>query len=533
MEVLCLPLLVVREIRGHEARHLGYGYRELLHLRAVIDFEVRAGFQPLHALLAFALVVGQRFDRAVGDVEVFEFLQVADLRGQRFEAVAEFAVRGVQRADVALAARRRFEYLILGVALIVKLRGADVDVVFAQREGARPRHLLRRMQQVQVFLVILEPVARALRDTLVRVQRRVFETLRHVVVRAEVQLHELRELADLLGHVAVESEAAEVDFGHASVGVDLDAGLVAPQVRILVEVPVRTDGVVLSLIGPFLAVQRFPDGIEGIVILHVLVCFVERYGHVGFGRAVVFDGEGRFDRTVVRLEQDAVAVVGQVSEHDVVAGGQREERVAGAGRGLVSGRGFRVLFVVEVDREGDGQLLERHQVVGLGVLHRDVELPDLFEDVLARNVAAGPGGRGESRHVLGQREAHRAAREDVHRQVVRRETARHDRQAGVGGVAVVELLVVAVEERETGDFVFAGQQFELVAAHPVFGALLVGRRKGEGLDDGLLAAGEGHLHLAGFGEVVELRFDGPGPGRPERVRLRLVRSGGVVGRLLV
>ena len=160
VEVLCLPLPVVREIRGHETRHLGYGYRELLHLRAVIDFEVRAGFQPLHALLAFALVVGQRFDRAVGDVEVFEFLQVADLRGQRFEAVAEFAVRSVQRADVALAARRRFEYLILGVALIVKFRGADVDVVFAQREGARPRHLLRRMQQVQVFLVILEPVAK-------------------------------------------------------------------------------------------------------------------------------------------------------------------------------------------------------------------------------------------------------------------------------------------------------------------------------------------------------------------------------------
>ena len=129
-----------------------------------------------------------------------------------------------------------------------------------------------------------------------------------------------------------------------------------------------------------------------------------------------------------------------------------------------------------MDREGGGQLLELDDVVGLGILHRYVELADLLEDVLPGDVGAGRGGwRRESRHVLGQCEAHLAARNDVHGQVVYGQTSGDDCQARVCRIAVVEFVVVVVEEREPHDLVVAGQEFDLAAADSVFGILRIGR----------------------------------------------------------
>ena len=91
---------------------------------------------------------------------------------------------------------------------------------------------------MQQLAVVLHAVARTLREALVGIERGVFEALVRIVVRTEVEFDELGQLSDLLGHGSVESETADVDLGDTAVGVDLNARLIAPQVGILVEVPV-------------------------------------------------------------------------------------------------------------------------------------------------------------------------------------------------------------------------------------------------------------------------------------------------------
>ena len=66
------------------------------------------------------------------------------------------------------------------------------------------------------------------------------------------------------------------------------ARLVAPEVRILVEVPVASARMILADIIPLRTVKRLPYFIKSIIVLDVLVAFVKLHRHVCICNLVIF-----------------------------------------------------------------------------------------------------------------------------------------------------------------------------------------------------------------------------------------------------
>ena len=416
--------------------------------------------------------------------------------------------------DIVLEAGLAVDDLILG-EILVKRRGRDRDAVFGQGPGDRLGRLGRDMDQREELLVALHAGTVALGEALVVCQRGVVFEQVAVVVRAQIQLDELRELADGCRHVPAEAELADRDLRHAAVGVHLHARLDAPQVGILVEIPVDAGGIVFTPVRPVLPVERLPDFVKRVVVADILVGLVKRDADLRFGGLVVLDDEVEVLGPLVVLQQQLVLVVGFVPHHFVAAGLERKQRVAFERRGLVAER---VVVLVEMDRELRGQHLEGRLFVGLALFYGEADESDLVERILSV-CRTGDGRLGEVRKVLADGEAHFSARFDIDRQVVDLQAAGFDDEPVVEGHAVVYQLVVRVVEREGDDLVLSRQQPQLLAAQAELGALLVGGRERQRLGDGRAVAAERHLHLGGFVKVVELGFLRP--------------ADGVVGRLLV
>ena len=435
------PLGVVGDVDRNELGHLRDLHREAGHLRAVVDLQVGQR-------LEVGYFGGNLLQLAVGDVEVLELFEFADGRVDRLEPVGELAVYDVVGTDIVLEAGLAVDDLILG-EILVERRGRDRDAVFGQGPGDRLGRLGRDMDQREELLVTLHAGAVALGEALVVCQRGVVFEQVAVVVRAQIQLDELRELADGCRHVPAEAELADRDLRHAAVGVHLHARLDAPQVGILVEIPVDAGGIVFTPVRPVLPVERLPDFVKRVVVADILVGLVERDADFGLGGLVVLDGEIQVLGTLVGLQQDFVLVVGLVSLQAVIARLEREQRVAFERGGLVAVLdvlGGPVLAVVpEVDRELRGEFFERGELVGRLVPYGQVEERDLVEGVLPFGGTRHHGCLGEVRQVLGDRETHRAARLHVDRQVVRNEAAGHDVEPLFARHAVVDQLVVGIE----------------------------------------------------------------------------------------
>ena len=92
-----------------------------------------------------------------------------------------------------------------------------------------------------------------------------------VAVGTQIEFHQLGQLAQRRGHVTPETEVADVYQRHPSVGMELHARLVTPEVRILVEVPVRPLRVFLAAIVPVRTVEGFPYFLESIVVSDILI----------------------------------------------------------------------------------------------------------------------------------------------------------------------------------------------------------------------------------------------------------------------
>ena len=127
------------------------------------------------------------------------------------------------------------------------------------------------MERAHIFLMTLQTVC----CTSAWLKIRVILRKVAVVVRAKIKLHKLSQLTDCSRHMAIEAKAAEVDHRNTSVRVKRHTWLVTPKVWILVEVPVCTYRIVLTIVVPFLSMKSLPDLIKSIVVLDVLVCLMK------------------------------------------------------------------------------------------------------------------------------------------------------------------------------------------------------------------------------------------------------------------
>ena len=92
-----------------------------------------------------------------------------------------------------------------------------------------------------------------------------------VTVRTQIQLYQFGQVTDFLWHLTLDPESAQVQICHPSVRMHLYTWLIAPQVRILIEVPVASGVVSLTPVGPVLAAESIPDLFQGIIVYKIRI----------------------------------------------------------------------------------------------------------------------------------------------------------------------------------------------------------------------------------------------------------------------
>ena len=147
------------------------------------------------------------------------------------------------------------------------------------------------MERTEILLVPLHPSGR----TLSRSHCRIICDLIAVIMGSEIQFYKLGQLTDGRRHVSIESETADIDKGNSTVAVKRHSRLVSPEVRILVEVPVRTWRIILAYIPPVLTMKRLPYLIKGIIVLDIFVAFIKSYRYISICSLIVLDNKFRID----------------------------------------------------------------------------------------------------------------------------------------------------------------------------------------------------------------------------------------------
>lgn len=97
---------------------------------------------------------------------------------------------------------------------------------------------------------------------------------------AQIELHKLSQLANGRRKVSLDAEIRKVKRSHTAVAVKPYAGLVTPEVRVFVEVPVGSLRIILSAIIPVRSVKRFPYLVKGIIVLKIRCILAQ--GHRNF-----------------------------------------------------------------------------------------------------------------------------------------------------------------------------------------------------------------------------------------------------------
>ena len=113
-------------------------------------------------------------------------------------------------------------------------------------------------------------------------------------MRTEVEHLQFGELADGVGQYALAAEAGEDDADDAPVIVERHAGLLAPHVELLVEIPVGTVERGVAVEAPIFAAKRFPDGLQSLIVLDILASLREDDGHFGAVVKLVVGHDKRF-----------------------------------------------------------------------------------------------------------------------------------------------------------------------------------------------------------------------------------------------
>ena len=330
------------------------------------------------------------------------------------------------------------------------------------------------------------------------------------VVRPEGKHFQFGQLADGVGHSAFGAEAFERQADNASFAVQRHAGLVAPHVYLLIEVPGCSGRTCFSGKAPVFAVERFPNGFQCDVVLDVSGCRRQLDGHKGIFRlSVIFYAEHlsrKLASGVERRGYRTAFLINGVRGYLIRAGGQPYCRVAFGGTdilifvfvlvvvGIVRIRMFFILFLISHFQvlDSDGHACKR-------VGHRYVDNLYVAEQVVDALTVGGACGESG----LYQLESHHAPRLRVGNKVFGSQSARNDFKRLVRtGRYAGNHLVQLVEQLIAYDFIRSGQKLQFVASHAVFGVALVVGVQHEGLGDAHTVVLHFDFHFLGVAQPV-------------------------------
>ena len=174
------------------------------------------------------------------------------------------------------------------------------------------------------------------RSTLARLHSRVICYEVSVIVVSKVKLHKLCKLSKGWRHMSMESEFTEVDQCHSSVRMKRYARLVAPEVRILVEVPVASARMILADIIPLRTVKRLPYFIKSIIVLDVLVAFVKLHRYVSICNLVILYCKHSLRYVRGNLEKSLSVVIHRVRNNLVLTGSEGKKSITCTRRCLIA-----------------------------------------------------------------------------------------------------------------------------------------------------------------------------------------------------
>ena len=235
------------------------------HLRTVVDLqrderlEIDNRFRQLRQL-------------AICDTEGLELLQEANLLWQRGQTILQYAMVHVELLN-SLRSALLVDNLRLALALLVKSNSRRGQTLLHQGASARLRHLDSRVNRVQICTLVVEQVAHTLCMRTLLVERRVVHNV-GVVVGTKFQNDQLGELSDCRREVALEAEVAQVEAGNTAIGMYLHTRLLAPQIDILVEVPICATLIVLAIVAPVRTIEALPNFVQRVVVLDILIRLV-------------------------------------------------------------------------------------------------------------------------------------------------------------------------------------------------------------------------------------------------------------------
>ena len=229
---------------------------------------------------------------------------------------------GIVEVDLSLLTRFQVEDITL-VLIGVERRCGDRESLLGQCAGTRLRELCRGVNHRQILFVVLHTVATTLAERHL-VSRRIVGQEIDIVVVTQVQLNQLRKLTNRRRHIAREGEITQIEARHTTIRVQFDTRLIAPQVGILVEIPIRTGREILTHVVPRLTIEALPDLAQSVVILYIFVGRVQRNGDRTLGGAIVRNREICTLNIAKHLQHHSTRIVGHQRHHAIVARCERK-----------------------------------------------------------------------------------------------------------------------------------------------------------------------------------------------------------------
>ena len=249
------------------------------------------------------------------------------------------------------------------------------------------------------------------------------------------------------------------------------ARLVAPEVRILVEVPVASARMILADIIPLRTVKRLPYFIKSIIVLDVLVAFVKLHRYVSICNLVILYCKHSLRHVRGNLEKSLSVVIHRVRNNLVLTGSEGKKSITCTRRCLIAIS--RIVVLKEMDIEACRQHLELGSRIAC--LDRHAHITDFIKCVLSLRSSCRRGIL-EVGHILSEGESDLSTLNHISEKIMYAESSRHNRERSMfsGRSTLIHNFVNLIVKSECKHLIITGKKLELIASETELRRIIIG-----------------------------------------------------------
>ena len=313
---------------------------------------------------------------------------------------------------------------------------------------------------------------------------------------AKIENSKLGKLAYSRWNNTLCTEAFQRNGSHTAVTVQLHTGLVAPQIYILVKIPVTPFGVGYTRILPVGTIKCLPNLLKGYIILYILLGAFYIKGNLNIFCNLVIDHIKCSVGGVIHLAKLFLTLfigIGSEAVHFICTCGEPQHRIALKIRsfGIMPGSCivFEILYILGKQTTECG--LFQCELVLHGYIYR--------LDIAKGKDLVILGSTCQGSNVLYNLERHLATGRNRHRERLGYQTTGNNREIAVIYIGREEFLLLAVIKSESNSLVVARNKFYFVAAQAILGSFGIIVVEQQGLCYGATGALQHNLHFMSVG----------------------------------